>query len=410
MTGASQGSIAAGIAGQLLAGGATVIATTSGLDPKRLAFYRELYRTHAINGAALWVVPANMASFADVDALTEWIGAEQTQTRAGTTTVLKPAMTPTLLFPFAAGRVAGDMSEAGSRTEIDMRILLWSVERLITSLSAHGQDHDIDATLHVVLPGSPNRGMFGGDGGYGEAKSALDALVTRWKAEPAWADRVTLSHAIIGWVRGTGLMGGNDPLVEAVEAAGVRTWTPDEMAEALLETCTPAARAAALIEPLTVDLTGGLGGVNLDMRALAEGVERPATEVEEESRHHRRAGVVAGTARPRRHARMGARSGPSRGPRRHGRCRRARPVRLLAHPLRGGGVRRAVGRRHPRAGVDDRARRLGHHRRWLVRHRVAGERRRGSISPTATKRRSAKPVASAATSTKATWSTTLHRC
>ncbi|MDR7086477.1 fatty acid synthase [Aeromicrobium panaciterrae] len=283
VTGASQGSIAAGITGQLLAGGATVVATTSGLDPKRLAFYRELYRTHAINGAALWVVPANMASFADVDALTEWIGAEQTQTRAGTTTVLKPAMTPTLLFPFAAGRVAGDMSDVGSRTEIDMRVLLWSVERLITSLSAHGQDHDIDATLHVVIPGSPNRGMFGGDGGYGEAKAALDALVTRWKAEPAWANRVSLSHAIIGWVRGTGLMGGNDPLVEAVEAAGVRTWTPDEMAAALLETCTAEARAAAHIEPQTVDLTGGLGGVNLDMRALAEGVERPAVEAEDET-------------------------------------------------------------------------------------------------------------------------------
>ena len=283
VTGASHGSIAAAITGQLLAGGATVVATTSGLDSKKLSFYRELYRTHAINGAVLWVVPANMASFSDVDALTEWIGAEQTQTRAGTTTVLKPAMTPTLLFPFAAGRVAGDMTEAGSRTEIDMRILLWSVERLITSLSAHGQDHDIDATLHVVLPGSPNRGMFGGDGGYGEAKSALDALVTRWKAEPAWAERVTLSHAIIGWVRGTGLMGGNDPLVDAVEAAGVRTWTTDEMAEALLDTCRPAARASALIEPQTVDLTGGLGGVNLDMRALAEGVERPTTEVEEET-------------------------------------------------------------------------------------------------------------------------------
>ncbi len=283
VTGASRGSIAAAVTGELLAGGATVIATTSGLDLKRLAFYRELYRSHAVHGAELWVVPANMASFADVDALAAWIGAEQTQTRAGATTVLKPAMTPTLLFPFAAGRVAGDMTEAGSRTEIDMRILLWSVERLITSLSAHDQDHDIDATLHVVLPGSPNRGMFGGDGGYGEAKSALDALVTRWKAEPAWADRVTLSHAIIGWVKGTGLMGGNDPLVDAVEAAGVRTWTPYEMAQALLETCTPAARTAAWTEPLTVDLTGGLGGVDLDMRALAEGVERPTADVDDET-------------------------------------------------------------------------------------------------------------------------------
>lgn len=283
VTGASKGSIAAGIAGQLLAGGATVVATTSGLGPAKLAFFKQLYRTHAVHGAALWVVPANMASFADVDALSDWISSEQTQTRAGATSVLKPAMTPTLLFPFAAGRVAGDLTDAGSRTEVDMRILLWSVERLIGALSAHGQDHDIDATLHVVLPGSPNRGMFGGDGGYGEAKAALDALVARWSAERTWGERVTLAHAIIGWVRGTGLMGANDPLVEAVEAAGVRTWTPDGMAAALLETCESAARTAARTEPVTVDLTGGLGGTKIDMKALAEGIERPAAPADDET-------------------------------------------------------------------------------------------------------------------------------
>ncbi|KAA1373612.1 DUF1729 domain-containing protein [Aeromicrobium fastidiosum] len=275
VTGASKGSIAAGVTAQLLAGGATVVATTSGMGPAKLAFFKDLYRRHAVHGAALWVVPANMASFADVDALATWINGEQTQTRAGATTVLKPAMTPTLLFPFAAGRVAGDLTDAGSRTEVDMRILLWSVERLIGAMSAHGQDHDIDATLHVVLPGSPNRGMFGGDGGYGEAKASLDALVSRWSAERTWGERVTLAHAIIGWVRGTGLMGANDPLVDAVEAAGVRTWTPSDMAAALLATCEPAARVAALSEPLTVDLTGGLGGTKIDMKALAEGLERP---------------------------------------------------------------------------------------------------------------------------------------
>ena len=283
VTGASAGSIAAGITAQLLAGGATVVATTSSLAPAKLAFFKQLYRAHAVDGAALWVVPANMASFADVDALSAWITAEQTQTRAGATTVLKPAMTPTLLFPFAAGRVAGDLTDAGSRTEVDMRILLWSVERLIGALSARGQDRDIAATLHVVLPGSPNRGMFGGDGGYGEAKSALDALVSRWSAERTWGERVTLAHAIIGWVRGTGLMGANDPLVDAVEAAGVRTWTPEDMAAALLATCEPAARVAALEEPLTVDLTGGLGGTKIDMKALAEGLERPVVEEVDES-------------------------------------------------------------------------------------------------------------------------------
>ena len=77
VTGASKGSIAASVAAQLLDGGATVIATTSKLDDDRLAFYRTLYRDHARFGATLWVVPANMASYSDIDALVEWVGNEQ---------------------------------------------------------------------------------------------------------------------------------------------------------------------------------------------------------------------------------------------------------------------------------------------------------------------------------------------
>src|SRR6201993_158205 len=69
VTGASKGSIAASVAARLLAGGATVIATTSKLDEERLVFYRSLYRDHARYGAALWVVAANMASYSDIDAL-----------------------------------------------------------------------------------------------------------------------------------------------------------------------------------------------------------------------------------------------------------------------------------------------------------------------------------------------------
>jgi fatty acid synthase len=259
------------------------VATTSGLDDRKMRFFRELYRANARAGAALWVVPANMASFTDVDDLARWITSAQTRTVGSTTTVVKPALTPTALFPFAAGRVAGDLTDAGSRAEIDTRILLWSVERLIGRLAAEGRDHDIAARLHVVLPGSPNRGMFGGDGAYGEAKAALDAIVAKWRAERTWGDRVTLVHAIIGWVRGTGLMGGNDPLVEAVEAAGVRTWTPDDMAEALLGTCTLESRIAAAEQPLTVDLTGGLAEIDVDLKALAAEVEQPAAETVEET-------------------------------------------------------------------------------------------------------------------------------
>ncbi|BBX95773.1 type I polyketide synthase [Mycobacterium lacus] len=269
VTGASKGSIAASVAARLLDGGATVIATTSKLDDERLAFYRTLYRDHARYGATLWVVAANMASYSDIDALIEWIGNEQTESLGPQSIHIKDAQTPTLLFPFAAPRVAGDLSEAGSRAEMEMKVLLWAVQRLIGGLSRIGAERDIASRLHVVLPGSPNRGMFGGDGAYGEAKSALDAVVSRWHAESSWAARVSLAHALIGWTRGTGLMGHNDAIVSAVEDAGVTTYSTDEMAAMLLGLCDVESKVAAASAPITADLTGGLAEANLDMADLA---------------------------------------------------------------------------------------------------------------------------------------------
>ncbi len=268
VTGAAPGSIAGAVVADLLRGGATVVATTSRLDKGRLAFFRQLYRDHAATGAALWVLPANLASYADVDALVEWISSPVTETAGGQRTELRPALSPTLVFPFAAPAVQGTAADAGPRAEVEFRVLLWGVERLVTGLAAQGADHKIGQRIHVVLPGSPNRGRFGGDGAYGEAKAAFDAFVQRWQAEQEWAKRVSLVHAHIGWVRGTGLMGHNDPLVDAVTAAGVQTWSPAEMASELLELCRPTARTAAATAPVVKDLTGGLGEADLDLAAL----------------------------------------------------------------------------------------------------------------------------------------------
>ncbi|QWC84843.1 DUF1729 domain-containing protein [Nocardioidaceae bacterium] len=269
VTGAAPGSIAAAVVADLLRGGACVVATTSRLDARRLAFFKQLYRDHAAVGAALWVLPANLASFADVDALTRWITSPVTETAGGARTEVRPALAPTLVFPFAAPGVQGSAADAGPTSEVAFRVLVWGVERLVTGLGAAGADHRVGSRIHVVLPGSPNRGRFGGDGAYGEAKAAFDAFCQRWNAETAWAARTSLVHAHIGWVRGTGLMGHNDPLVDAVTEAGVRTWSPAEMAAELLTLCDPRTRDRAAGAPVTVDLTGGLGEVDLDLAALA---------------------------------------------------------------------------------------------------------------------------------------------
>ncbi|QTH59387.1 DUF1729 domain-containing protein [Corynebacterium hindlerae] len=278
ITGASPNSIAAAVTEGLLAGGGTVVVTTSSLNHKRLEYYKKLYRESARGQAALWIVPANLSSYTDLDAVIEWIGNEQTATVNGAKKVLKPALVPTLLFPFAAPRVSGSLADAGPQAENQMRLLLWSVERLIAGLSEIGVDAEIGKRLHVVIPGSPNRGRFGGDGAYGESKAALDALVTRWHAEPVWGSRTSLVHALIGWVRGTGLMGGNDPLVEAVEAAGVRTYATNEIAEELLSQVTPAVRSEAATAPVVKDFTGGLGEADLNLAELARNAAAQASE------------------------------------------------------------------------------------------------------------------------------------
>ena len=269
------------------------MATSSRLTHERLAFAKELYREHASAGARLWMVPANLASYRDIDALADWIGHDQVVTSGGSSTLVKEALVPTLLFPFAAPRVFGTLADAGPEAESQTRLLLWSVERTIAALSAIGTDTHVDHRLHVVLPGSPNRGIFGGDGAYGEVKSALDAIVNRWRSEPAWAQRVTLAHPRIGWVRGTGLMGGNDPLVEAVEAAGVRTWDTRGIAAELVALCTADVRARAATAPVTADLTGGLSD-DIDLVALRErAVARSAEAGKDEERANAPATIKA---------------------------------------------------------------------------------------------------------------------
>ncbi|WP_099332669.1 type I polyketide synthase [Actinomyces minihominis] len=267
VTGVTPASIAGAVTARLLQGGATVIATSSKVDATRLSFAKDLYRKNATAGAALWLVPANLASYRDVDALIEWIGTEETKVVGATKEVVKAALVPDLFFPFAAPPVVGSLADAGETSEAQARLLLWSVERAISGLADLAGRSANPARVHVILPGSPNRGMFGGDGAYGETKAAFDAITNRWFVEPVWAASTTLAHPKIGWVQGTGLMGGNDALAPAAREAGIRTYTTEEMADELIELCTAEARATAAVAPLDVDLTGGLGA-GVDFKAL----------------------------------------------------------------------------------------------------------------------------------------------
>ena len=296
VTGVAPNSIAAQVVNGLLAGGATVVATSHSFKPSVKAWAKQTYREHAAGDAKLWLVPANLSSYRDVDALVAWVGNVQKKTSGATTTILKPAYEPSLFFPFAAPPVHGNLADSGELFESQARLMLWGVERAIAGLAKIGADTDVQHKLHVVLPGSPNRGIFGGDGAYGEVKSAFDAIVNRARAEKVWSSRVTFAHPKIGWVRGTGLMGGNDPLVEVVERHGLKTYSTAEIAVELLNLSTRESRIEAAKAPLDVDLTGGLGNEPIDIKALRAEAMEDAAQAEAANAKNAIAGNESDTA------------------------------------------------------------------------------------------------------------------
>src|SRR6266545_4984153 len=87
-------------------------------SPAMRRWWRDVYRTAAAPGAELHLVPANLASFADIDALVDWLDDPAA------------ALFPTLLVPFAAIPTVGEATDLGRDAETALRVQLLGVERL----------------------------------------------------------------------------------------------------------------------------------------------------------------------------------------------------------------------------------------------------------------------------------------
>ncbi|KAI2788156.1 Fatty acid synthase subunit alpha [Penicillium oxalicum] len=246
LIGASRGSIGSEILPGLLVGGAHVIVTTNRFIPETISFFRDLYVSHGARGAQLHVVSFNQASQQDVHALVDWVydtlGLDLDH-----------------IIPFAAMSVAGrEVDGIDARAELAHRMMLVNVLRLLGQVAQQKRKRGFSANItQVLLPLSPNHGVFGGDGLYAESKIGLEPLFTKWSSE-SWGAYLSICGASIGWTRGTGLMKVNDLVAEGIEKMGIRTFGVKEMALRLL--LLMAAPVAERCETAVVyaDLTGGL--------------------------------------------------------------------------------------------------------------------------------------------------------
>ncbi|KAJ1970555.1 fatty acid synthase alpha subunit Lsd1, partial [Dimargaris xerosporica] len=251
VTGCGRGSIGAEILKGLLSGGAQVVVTTSRYNRQATEYYQSIYHRHGSKHSTLVVVPFNQASQQDVQALVDYIYAPEKD--GGLHWDLD------YVVPFAAIPENGrEVSDIDSKSELAHRAMLTNLLRMLGHIKTHKQANGYDTRpAQVILPMSPNHGTFGGDGLYSESKLALETLFNRWHSE-SWGSYLTITGAVIGWTRGTGLMAPNNIVAEGLEKLGARTFSPQEMAFNILGLMHPTIATLSQNEPVWADLNGGL--------------------------------------------------------------------------------------------------------------------------------------------------------
>ncbi|PNS15890.1 Fatty acid synthase subunit alpha [Sphaceloma murrayae] len=271
MTGAGAGSIGAEVLQGLLSGGAKVVVTTSRFSRQVTEYYQSMYARYGSRGSQLVVVPFNQGSQQDVQALIDYVYDE----KKGLGWDLD------YIVPFAAIPENGrEIDSIDSKSELAHRIMLTNLLRMLGAVKAQKAERGFETRpAQCILPLSPNHGTFGNDGLYSESKLALETLFNRWHSE-SWGNFLTICGAVIGWTRGTGLMGGNNVVAEGVEKYGVRTFSQQEMAFNLLGLMAPAIVNLCQQEPVFADLNGGLQFLP-DLKDLMTRLRKDITETSE---------------------------------------------------------------------------------------------------------------------------------
>ncbi|KIL87769.1 hypothetical protein FAVG1_08646 [Fusarium avenaceum] len=249
ITGAGSSSIGRELLQQLLMAGARVLA---------------LYMRWGSSGSQLIISPFNQGSKGDCENLVRYVF----DPKQGLGWDLD------YVVPFAAVSEVGQVDECGSKAEIAHRIMLTNILRLLGAIKQHKKAGPPNTSPTIVLlPLSPNHGIFGGDGLYAESKVGLEMLLNKWYSED-WSSYLSICGAVIGWVRGTGLMAANDAVAAEVEArTGFKTFSQEEMAQHLAALLEGPFSFQIEVQPMRVDISGGMS-TTTDLRSSLSAIRQ----------------------------------------------------------------------------------------------------------------------------------------
>ena len=94
--------------------------------------------------------------------------------------------------------VLDEIDGLDDKSELAHRIMLVNLLRLLGAVKTKKASRNfVTRPTQVILPLSPNHGLFGNDGLYSESKISLETLFNRWNSE-SWGEYLCLAGAVIG--------------------------------------------------------------------------------------------------------------------------------------------------------------------------------------------------------------------
>jgi fatty acid synthase subunit alpha len=247
VTGAGKGSIAQELIHLMIAAGARVLVTTSSYSTEVTNSWQALYAKHGGRGSQLSVLPFNGGSKADIESMVDYI-------------FNNLGWDLDIVVPFAAVKETGrGIDNIDSRSEMAHRVMLTNTIRLLGAIKTQKEHRRIFSNpTQVILPLSPNHGIFGNNGLYAESKLGLESLLNKHQSED-WQMYLSICGAVIGWTRGTGLMSFNDIVAKEIDRRGdMRMFSTSEMASYIACLMTGPVHALSQMEPLLADISGNL--------------------------------------------------------------------------------------------------------------------------------------------------------
>ena len=152
-TGVKEGSVAVEIVEGLLSGGAHIVITTLCYSRKTVEYYQGIFQTHGSQGSALTAIPYNQGSKQGINALADCI---------------YPTLNLNLdyVLPFAAiPENRWKIDSLDDKSELAHHVMLVNLLRLLIALKQkRASHHFISRSTQVILPLSPDCGLFGNDG------------------------------------------------------------------------------------------------------------------------------------------------------------------------------------------------------------------------------------------------------